>query len=208
MKKNEVGYDARASQRHRVTGRQARRQWHDLPDRCDRPLDVPAPQPGERPHPLPGPRRVDSGADRGHRPRHLAAEDVPGPEPVAVENTAPDHGVHPADPDRLGGDQHLPGGGTGLDAAGQLAKVRAVTASLTRHRRSDAQDNRERIIEAARETFVSKGLNVPMREIARTAGAGPATLYRHFPSKQALATEAFADQAAACRAIQALQAPA
>ena len=38
-----------------------------------------------------------------------------------------------------------------------------------------------------------------MREIARRAGVGPATLYRHFPTKQLLATEAFADQLCACR---------
>jgi AcrR family transcriptional regulator len=88
-----------------------------------------------------------------------------------------------------------------IDAAGQLAKVRAVTVDLSHHRRSDAQDNRERILGAARETFVSDGLNVPMREIARRAGVGPATLYRHFPTKQVLATEAFTDQACACRAI-------
>src|SRR5256885_15101728 len=67
--------------------------------------------------------------------------------------------------------------------------------------RSDARDNRERILEAARAVFATDGLNVPMREIARRAGVGPATLYRHFPTKQMLATEAFTDQASACRAI-------
>src|ERR1700759_960941 len=40
-----------------------------------------------------------------------------------------------------------------------------------------------------------------MREIVRRAGVGPATLYRHFPTKQMLATEAFSDQACAYRAI-------
>ncbi|MGS2641090.1 TetR family transcriptional regulator [Streptosporangium sp. LJ11] len=40
-----------------------------------------------------------------------------------------------------------------------------------------------------------------MREIARRAGVGPATLYRRFPTKQLLVTEAFADQMRACRAI-------
>ena len=91
-----------------------------------------------------------------------------------------------------------------MDAAARLAKVRVVTVRLPRnpnHLRSDAQDNRERILGAARETFVADGLNVPMREIARRAGVGPATLYRHFPTKQMLATEAFTDQACACRAI-------
>ncbi|MFB7445417.1 TetR/AcrR family transcriptional regulator [Streptomyces sp. RLB3-17] len=67
--------------------------------------------------------------------------------------------------------------------------------------RSDALDNRERILDAARALFSTDGLDVPMREIARCAGVGPATLYRHFPTKQVLATEAFADQLRACRTI-------
>lgn len=67
--------------------------------------------------------------------------------------------------------------------------------------RSDALDNRERILDAARALFSADGLDVPMRAIARRAGVGPATLYRHFPTKQVLATEAFADQLRACRTI-------
>lgn len=67
--------------------------------------------------------------------------------------------------------------------------------------RSDALDNRERILDAARALFSADGLDVPMREIARRAEVGPATLYRHFPTKQMLATEAFADQLRACRTI-------
>ncbi|MYZ38734.1 TetR family transcriptional regulator [Streptomyces sp. SID4917] len=62
-------------------------------------------------------------------------------------------------------------------------------------------DNRERVLDAARALFSTQGLNVPMREIARRAGVGPATLYRRFPTKQTLVTEAFADQLRACRAI-------
>ncbi|MGW5647797.1 TetR/AcrR family transcriptional regulator [Saccharopolyspora sp. NPDC003752] len=67
--------------------------------------------------------------------------------------------------------------------------------------RSDARDNRERILDAARAAFAAEGLNVPMRGIARRAGVGPATLYRHFPTKEMLATEAFADQMRACYTI-------
>ncbi|MEV1330365.1 helix-turn-helix domain-containing protein [Micromonospora costi] len=67
--------------------------------------------------------------------------------------------------------------------------------------RSDALDNRERILDAARAVFAARGLDVPMREIARRAGVGPATLYRHFPTKQALAAEAFTEQIHACHAI-------
>ncbi|WP_109527516.1 TetR/AcrR family transcriptional regulator [Nocardia aurea] len=67
--------------------------------------------------------------------------------------------------------------------------------------RSDARDNRERILAVARTTFAEQGLDVAMREIARRAEVGPATLYRHFPTKEALVTEVFTEQMAACTAI-------
>jgi AcrR family transcriptional regulator len=76
-----------------------------------------------------------------------------------------------------------------------------VTEGLSQLLRSDARDNRERILEAARAVFATEGLAVPMREIARRADVGPATLYRHFPTKEALATEAFADRMRACYAL-------
>ncbi|WP_213816603.1 TetR/AcrR family transcriptional regulator [Glaciihabitans sp. dw_435] len=67
--------------------------------------------------------------------------------------------------------------------------------------RSDARDNRARILAIARASFAAEGIDVPLREIARRAAVGPATLYRHFPTKEALLTEAFADQLASCAAI-------
>ncbi|MEV5710444.1 helix-turn-helix domain-containing protein [Actinoallomurus sp. NPDC052274] len=76
-----------------------------------------------------------------------------------------------------------------------------MTDRLPHSLRSDALDNRERILDAARALFAAEGLNVPMREIARRAGVGPATLYRRFPTKQMLVTEAFMDEMRACHAI-------
>ncbi|MFC8800129.1 TetR/AcrR family transcriptional regulator [Promicromonospora sp. NPDC057138] len=67
--------------------------------------------------------------------------------------------------------------------------------------RSDARDNRERILQVARTTFAEEGLDVSMREVARRAGVGPATLYRRFPTKEALVTEAFGEQMTTCSAI-------
>jgi AcrR family transcriptional regulator len=87
------------------------------------------------------------------------------------------------------------------DAAVRLAKVRAVTDGLPHTLRSDALDNRERILDAARALFAAEGLSVPLREIARRAGVGPATLYRRFPTKETLVTEALAGQMRACHAI-------
>ena len=76
-----------------------------------------------------------------------------------------------------------------------------MTDQLTHPLRSDARDNRELILDAARALFAAEGLNVPMREIARRAGVGPATLYRRFPTKEALVTEAFRGQMGQCHAI-------
>jgi AcrR family transcriptional regulator len=67
--------------------------------------------------------------------------------------------------------------------------------------RSDARDNRALILDAARAVFAAEGLNVPLREVARRAGVGPATLYRHFPTKEMLVTEAFREQMGECHAI-------
>ena len=67
--------------------------------------------------------------------------------------------------------------------------------------RSDARDNRDRILEAARAAFAADGLEVTMREVARRAKVGVATLYRRFPTKEALVIEAFADQMGTCAAV-------
>ncbi|MFG3104997.1 TetR/AcrR family transcriptional regulator [Streptomyces sp. NPDC048182] len=66
--------------------------------------------------------------------------------------------------------------------------------------RADARRNRERILDAARETFAARGIDAPMSAVARRAGVGAATLYRHFPTRAALVTAAFAEQLALCAA--------
>src|SRR3954466_7217768 len=73
--------------------------------------------------------------------------------------------------------------------------------------RRDAQRNRDRIIAATRAAFQERGLDVGVDEIARCAGVGMGTLYRHFPTKAAL-IDAVVDErfheltAAAERAIE------
>jgi AcrR family transcriptional regulator len=52
--------------------------------------------------------------------------------------------------------------------------------------RADALKNRERILDAAETTFASLGLSVPIDVVAERAGVGVGTLYRHFPTKEAL----------------------
>ncbi|WP_322767537.1 helix-turn-helix domain-containing protein [Frankia sp. Cr1] len=52
--------------------------------------------------------------------------------------------------------------------------------------RADARRNRDRLLQVAREAFAAEGSSVSLDEIARRAGVGPGTLYRHFPTKEAL----------------------
>lgn len=52
--------------------------------------------------------------------------------------------------------------------------------------RADARRNRERVLEAAREVFADYGHEAQMDEIARRAAVGVGTVYRHFPTKEAL----------------------
>ena len=57
---------------------------------------------------------------------------------------------------------------------------------LLRPLRADARRNRAKVLEAAEEVFASEGLAVPIDEVARRAGVGVGTVYRHFPTKEAL----------------------
>lgn len=76
---------------------------------------------------------------------------------------------------------------TGSTRTGAPRIRRAHPAGGTGSRlRADAVRNRERIVDAAREAFVQHGPDVPLDEIARDAGVGNATLYRHFPDRQSL----------------------
>jgi AcrR family transcriptional regulator len=52
--------------------------------------------------------------------------------------------------------------------------------------RADAVRNKKLIVQAAQEVFATAGLAAPIDEIARRAGVGTGTLYRHFPTKEAL----------------------
>jgi AcrR family transcriptional regulator len=55
-----------------------------------------------------------------------------------------------------------------------------------RKQRADAQRNRERILEIAKKEFTKAGANASLEEIAKKAGVGPGTLYRHFPTREDL----------------------
>ncbi|MFI5855782.1 TetR/AcrR family transcriptional regulator [Streptomyces parvulus] len=59
--------------------------------------------------------------------------------------------------------------------------------------RRDARRNRELLLEAAHEVFTEQGLDAPLDVIARRAGVGNATLYRHFPARADLVDAVFRD---------------
>ena len=67
-------------------------------------------------------------------------------------------------------------------------------AQTDRPVRADAARNRARVLEVAYQTFAADGLSVPIDEIARRAGVGAGTVYRHFPTKEALFQAVIADR--------------
>jgi AcrR family transcriptional regulator len=58
--------------------------------------------------------------------------------------------------------------------------------SVLRKPRTDAQRNRARMLEVAKDAFTRYGANASLDDIAKDAGVGPGTLYRHFPTRDAL----------------------
>ena len=71
------------------------------------------------------------------------------------------------------------------------ARKRRPKSRAPRGLRTDAQRNRELILEVAKEAFTRSGANASLDEIAKQAGVGPGTLYRHFPTRDALIEEVY-----------------
>ncbi|MFD0743595.1 TetR/AcrR family transcriptional regulator [Phytohabitans flavus] len=71
----------------------------------------------------------------------------------------------------------------------------------TRPLRRDAEENRRRTVEAAREVFAARGLSATLNDVAHHAGVGVGTVYRRFPDKEALAVEVYAAELAEIRAM-------
>jgi AcrR family transcriptional regulator len=71
--------------------------------------------------------------------------------------------------------------------------------------RADAQRNRDKILTAAARVFTTEGLNVQMDRIAKEAGVGSATLYRNFPTREALVEAVYRNEVAQlCDAVPGL----
>ncbi|MFC7308088.1 TetR/AcrR family transcriptional regulator [Streptomyces monticola] len=70
--------------------------------------------------------------------------------------------------------------------------------SPSRGKRADAQRNRQTVLTAAAEVFVTSGVDAPIRQIAARAGVGMATIYRHFPTRADLITAVYHHQIEEC----------
>src|SRR3954451_15248734 len=65
---------------------------------------------------------------------------------------------------------------------------------LARPKRADARRNYEKVLAAARDAFAEGGESTALEDIARRAGVGIGTLYRHFPNRQALVEALYVDE--------------
>jgi AcrR family transcriptional regulator len=68
----------------------------------------------------------------------------------------------------------------------KVSMKKSAAPKIVRKPRSDAQRNRERILEVAKQVFTRRGADASMDEIAKRAKIGPGTLYRHFPTRDEL----------------------
>jgi AcrR family transcriptional regulator len=84
--------------------------------------------------------------------------------------------------------------GDGSSGSCTLDAVATVSAEAPRSLRRDACRNRERLLDAARELFAERGLNVTMDEIARSAGVGVGTAYRRFGNRDELIIALFEER--------------
>ncbi|WP_407543279.1 helix-turn-helix domain-containing protein (plasmid) [Deinococcus radiomollis] len=69
--------------------------------------------------------------------------------------------------------------------------MNTTPTGLTRHGRADAQRNRQLLLDAALVAFAQHGIDASLEAIARNAGVGIGTLYRHFPTRETLALAAY-----------------
>jgi AcrR family transcriptional regulator len=78
------------------------------------------------------------------------------------------------------------GSGTHPEAASAEPAAPMTTSRADKTMRADARQNHERLLAAATEAFAEAGADIALDAIARRAGVGVGTLYRHFPTREAL----------------------
>lgn len=91
-------------------------------------------------------------------------------------------------------------GAAGAERAGAVVDRSDPVRESGRPLRADAQRNRDELIAAARAAFTERGAEASLEDIARRAGVGVGTLYRHFPTRQALVEAVYVEEVEAlCR---------
>ena len=83
-----------------------------------------------------------------------------------------------------------------------MTTKRSKSVKPARKPRADAQRNRERILEVAKEAFTKSGANVSLDDVAKQAEVGAGTLYRHFPTRDALLEAVYRSEVAKLAAAQ------
>jgi AcrR family transcriptional regulator len=81
-----------------------------------------------------------------------------------------------------------------------VSEPAARSAPQPQRKRADARRNQETLLDAAAAAFVASGVDVPVREIAKRAGVGIGTIYRHFPTRADLIVAVYRHQVEACAA--------
>jgi AcrR family transcriptional regulator len=76
--------------------------------------------------------------------------------------------------------------GREVEVAGDRVMEPDGSVAADRPQRADAVRNRDLLLSAAADAFAARGADVPLEDIARSAGVGIGTLYRHFPTRDAL----------------------
>jgi AcrR family transcriptional regulator len=101
---------------------------------------------------------------------------------------------------------------SGVARHDEVSSDSADASPAVRPMRADAQRNRDKLLRVAAEAFTEVGVEVPLEEIARRAGVGIGTFYRHFPTREALVVAVYRqlidDLAAAARELPLVHPPA
>ncbi|MFF8293922.1 TetR/AcrR family transcriptional regulator [Streptomyces globisporus] len=79
-----------------------------------------------------------------------------------------------------------------------MAAADEAGGASARPKRADAVRNQQTLLAAAAEVFVASGVDAPIREIAKRAGVGMGTVYRHFPTRADLVVAVYRHQVEAC----------
>src|ERR1700759_3036094 len=98
----------------------------------------------------------------------------------------------------------LYGGSLRLSTRIAMSATEEIAETLiTLPKRADARRNYEKVLAAAREAFAEGGESTSLEEVARRAGVGIGTLYRHFPNRQALLEALYVHEVdAVCRSAE------